>query len=726
MAALPLEQLLREAIQHQQAGRIAEAESRYQQVLSVVPTQPDALHLLGLLAHEKGDSGRAVELIQEAIKHRPEIGEFHLNLGNILNATGKPAEAIVAYQRAVALKPTLAVAWSNLAVPLLTLGRIEESRLACVRAVELAPGSAEALVGLGNALLKLNRCEEAADTFRRAITLRPRYMNASDGLARSLQRLGRHDDAIDVYRNAVRNNMDSAEAWRSFAGSLRTSGRHDEAVSALRQAKDLDPSSGATWNQLGIALREAGFLQEALASFERAIELGYDLAWSYSNRGGVLSECGEATAAVQSFRRALEADPSRHQTYSNLLLTLHYSPDAGPREIFEEHLEWDRRYAEPLKKEWRPHGNAPDPDRALQIGYVSGDFRFHPVAALAEPFLTAHDRTQFSVFCYSTSDHSDDVTTRLQGLGHTWRNAAALSDESLSAMVVEDGIDILVDLAGHTPGNRLLVFARKPAPVQVTGWGYPDTTGVRAIDYCFTDAHADPAGVGDHLHVEELVRLPNTVLCYQPWTFTPVSILPARNRGYITFGSMNNLSKVHTAVLDTWADILSRVPDSRLALLVSSSGSETKEIEARFHARGIERSRLRFIGRRPFAEYMQEFNEIDISLDSFPYNGSVTTLNSLWMGVPVVALAGTTHVSRVGLSILNNLKMPEWVAPDVSEYISISERWAHQIDELALVRSELRERMRSSPLMDSTAFTRGLESSYRDMWRRWCASSSRH
>jgi predicted O-linked N-acetylglucosamine transferase (SPINDLY family) len=683
--SLPLQQLLQQAIQYHQAGRGAQAERLYREILAAAPGQADALHLLGLLAHQKGDSAGAINLICQAIAQRPDVAEFHLNLGNVFNAYGQADEAVIAYQRAIALKPALAIAWSNLGAPLLSLGRAEESRQAAEKALQLDPSVPEAHVALASALALQNRFEQAAGHFQKAIELRPQYVGAHVGLAKVLQQLGRASETADAAQRATQLAPGNAEAWRLVGTALRVSDP-SQALDALRRSADLDPSSSTTWNLMA----------------------------------GLSSDRGDVTEAIAYFRRALAADPTQHATHSNFLLALHYDDTLAPEAILQEHIAWAERFADPLTPTAITYPNTRDPDRRLRIGYVSGDFRRHPVAALTEPFLACHEPSQVEVFCYSVAPESDEITERLKRLGHAWRDVAAVSDEHLAALIRQDAIDILVDLSGHTAHNRLLTFARKPAPIQIAQLGYPDTTGMRSIDYHITDAHADPPGVTDRFHTEKLVRFPRTLWCYQPWTDQAVAPLPARGNGFVTFGSLNNMAKITPRVLDAWAMIMARIPSSRLALPISSGESEASDIRARFQARGIDQQRLDLIGRRTFEDYMRAFNDIDVALDPFPYNGGVSSFNALWMGVPVLTLAGTTRISRAGLSILNNLDMPEWIAGSIDDYIERAVGFAGDLDQLEALRRELRPRMLASPLMDAKGYTRALERAYRIMWKRYC------
>jgi predicted O-linked N-acetylglucosamine transferase (SPINDLY family) len=342
------------------------------------------------------------------------------------------------------------------------------------------------------------------------------------------------------------------------------------------------------------------------------------------------------------------------------------------------------------------------------------------VGFFLEPILTHLDRSRFHVTCYAGVDRPDAVTQRLRGLAGAWRDIAGLPDDAVAELIRADAIDILVDLAGHTAGRRLLVFARKPAPVQVAHFGYPNTTGLAAMDYRLTDSYADPPGQTEAFHTEELVRLPEVAWCYQPSPAPAVGPLPALAAGYLTFGSLNNLAKVTAQVMARWSDLLRAVPGSRLLLLTGAGPQTDQRLRDRFRQKGIDSDRLLLMGRRPRDQYLELYRQIDIGLDPFPYNGGVTSCDALWMGVPMITLAGNSYASRQGVSLLSNLDLRDWIAQTPEEYVALAARRGKDLEDLQRLRSGLRERMQRSPLCDGARFTRRLEEAYRAMWRRWC------
>ena len=627
MSKISIERTFQIAVEHHQAGQLSQADALYRQILAREPKHADALHHLGLIAHQ-GGRNEAVDLIRQAIALRPNFPQAFNNLGNVLREKGKPQEAIVAYRQAIARKSNYAEAYSN----------------------------------LGNALKDTGQVSEAIAAYHRAIALKPNYPGA--------------------------------------------------------------------YSNLGNALRDSGQGDEAIAAFGQAIALKPDYAEAFNNLGNALKDVGQVDEAIAAYRRAIEFRPGYSDAHSNLLHTLHYQPGYDPQSIAREHSCWNRQHAEPLKQFILPHANDPNPDRRLRIGYVSPDLRQHSVAYFLENLLAHHDAESVEVTCYSDVVRPDATTARLKKLSAQWCDIAGLNDAQVEQRVREDGIDILVDLAGHTANNRLLLFARKPAPVQVTYLGYPDSTGLRTMDYRLTDAYADPPGIRVESSTEQLVRLPGTFLCYRPSDVSPqVGPVAALGNGHVTFGSFNALAKVNAPLVAMWSKILDQVPKSRLILKGRGLGSATAQqhILELFVAHDIGPDRVEMVGWiASKAEHLQLYNRIDIALDTFPYHGATTTCEAMWMGVPVITLAGKAHVSRVGVSLLSNVGMPDLIADSQDGYVRVASELAGDVARLGQLRSTLRQQMQQSPLMDAPRFARNVEAAYRQMWQTWCANSKQN
>jgi predicted O-linked N-acetylglucosamine transferase (SPINDLY family) len=427
--------------------------------------------------------------------------------------------------------------------------------------------------------------------------------------------------------------------------------------------------------------------------------------------------------AVAHHRRAIELAPGESKFHSALVYLLNFHPDYDAPAVAAEHRTWAARHADPLTAQFAPHANDRTIDRRLRIGYVSPYFASHAVNVFTEPILTSHDRTEIEVFCYSDVHEGDEATHRLRDSVEHWRETSSLDDQQLSEAVRDDGIDILVDLTGHIGDNRLMVFARKPAPIQVTYIGYQNTTGMVAMDYRLTDVYCDPPGLTEALHTEQLVRLPRTFFCYLPSPDAPeVDSLPALRLSQVTFGAFNNFTKVTPQVLETWAQILGRVPQARLVLLADEGPTLHRHISEIFESQHVGPERFEVVERLPRAEYLARIGRVDIALDPFPFNGHTTTCDCLWQGVPVVTLSGQTYASRFGGSGLMALGLEELIARSVEQYVAIAAGLATDLNRLAELRRTLRERMAASPLLDHRSFTRNLEIEYRRMWATWCNS----
>ena len=432
---------------------------------------------------------------------------------------------------------------------------------------------------------------------------------------------------------------------------------------------------------------------------------------------------GRVSEGVTHFDRALARNPGSARLQSNRLFVLNYANLLKPAQLFEEHRRWAESNESPLRKTWQPHRNAREPERKLRIGYVSPDLREHAVAFFIEPLLRCHDRTQYEVFCFDTSRYDEDVTVvHLKALGHDWRRVADLSDEALAETIRSIAIDVLVDVSGHTTMNRLLTFARKPAPIQATWLGYLNTTGLLAMDYRITDEYMDPPGETESYHTETLYRLRNAS-CFVPSPDSPaVSHLPALRRGSITFGSVNQWPKVSDDAKFTWSQILRALPDARLVIIASGGQNPlfAAEIVGEFTRRGARAEQLSVVPIMPIGDFLNLLQTLDVTLDPFPYGGGTTTMHSLWMGVPVVTLRGPSALARNSVGPLTEVGLQHLIASTPSAYVDIAKELASNLTELKTIRMGLRDRMRASPLMDQHAFTKNMERAYRAMWRAYC------
>jgi predicted O-linked N-acetylglucosamine transferase (SPINDLY family) len=756
MPQVTLEQAMRIALGHHQAGRLGEAEAIYRQALDHDPDYPPALHLLGVLACQTGQLSAAIDLIGRAIARLPDVAEYHSNLGEAYRLSGQYAAAIASLERAIALKPGLAEAHNHLGLALHDSGRRDEAAAAYRQAIAARPDLAEAHNNLAIVLSEQGRRDEAIAAYERATAVRPDYAAAHNNLGNALWDAGQRDRGLQSYHRAIALKPDFAEAHNNLGYALHQIGRGGEAIATLRRAIALKPDFAEAHNNLGKALCEAGRVDEAIAACRRAIELAPRDPKPYCNLGNALWERLQCDKAIDTYQHALELDPDHAPTLNNLgnaykevgrlddaldclrraarvkpdfvepasnaLLTLHYHPGYDAAAILEEHRRWARQYAEPLAGEIRPHENDRSPERRLKVGYVSPDFRNHPVGHAFLPLLAHHDRSRFEVIGYCDVRVPDRITERMRALVDQWQTIVHLDDAHLAERIRADRIDILVDLALHTAHNRMLVFARKPAPVQVTAFGMPATTGLATIDYRLTDPYLDPPGAGDELYSERSIRLPHSFWCYaEAEEAPPVGGLPALGNGFVTFGCLNQFSKMSRGALELWVRILQAAPSSRLTLS-APPGRHLEGVRALFRAGSVADQRLEVVAKTSRRRYFERFLGIDVGLDPFPYNGHTSTLDAVWMGVPVVTLAGRTAVGRGGVSLLSNVGMPELIACTGEEYVEIALGLARDLPALAELRARLRQQLRSSPLMDGPAYAAAVEAAFRTMWRQWCGS----
>jgi protein O-GlcNAc transferase len=721
---MTIQQALELAIQHHQAGRLSEAEKIYRQILTHQSNHTDALNLLGMIESQKGRQQAAMEFIRQAIRINPTTAMYHNNLGMILGAQGQYPAAIEAYRNAIRLKPDYAEAHNNLGNAFKRQKQLPEAIGAFRLAVKFKPDYAEAHNNLGNALKDQHQLPEAIAEYRRAIALKPDLAEAHQNLGMTLREDGQLAEAIEAFRSALRIQPNYAEAYNTLGGALLAQGQWEAAISCFQESLRLKPDYAEAHNNLGNAFKKQNQTDEAIGQYRRAIECKPDLAEAHNNLGNAFNNQGQVAQAIVAYRRAIQLKPHLNQVHSNVIFTLHLDPESDARTIHDELLRWNQRHAAPLKKHIRPHANDRDPERPLRIGYVSGDFREHVVGWNLLPLFKEHHRELYEIFCYANSFHDDAITGQLRSCAAVWRNIMNLSDQQAAQLIRDDQIDILVDLGLHSADNRLPLFAYKPAPVQVTWLGYPGSTGLETIDYRFSDPYLDPPETDLTVYTEQTMRLAHTYWCYQPGGPAPEPAEPpVLEAGYVTFGCLNNFAKVSPAAMDLWTQILHRIPQARL-IVHSKPGSHLDGVRERFGRAGINADRIEFIGDQSWPQYIETYKRIDIALDPFPYNGGITTCDSLYMGVPVVSLSGQTAVGRAGRSILSNVGLPELIAETPEQYVQIAIELANDRPRMAELHKTLRQRMKASALMDAKSFAADVEAAYRQMWRGYCAESN--
>lgn len=736
-------------------GRASEAIGAFRQAIKLKPTFPEPHNNLATVLQAQGDLIGAIAQYQHALRLNPRYAEAYSNLGTAYREHKNPEEAIRCYRQALAIVPTHEDARIGLGA-VFQAGRKFDKAEACFREVlRLKPDSVSARLNLGTLYKEMGRYDETLECLRQALQLDPQSAEAHFQLGATYHVQKNWPAAAEEYRAALALQPDSEKAAANLGSVYQYQGDLDGALAQYSRAIELDPAFAQAHMNRANVYRQLRRNAEALAGYQRAVELQSEFPEAYNNLAALyndLSRPDEAIAccqtglqqepksaalhanlatalqnqgrldeAIEASRASVALRPEGVAEHSNLLYKLNFNPRFSPAEIFVEHLQWAQRHADPLRAEQRPHDNDRTPGRRLRVGYVSPYFRDHAVNFFSEPLIVAHDHRQVEVYCYSDARLADAATDRIKATADHWRDVRFKTDEELAQIVRNDAIDILVDLTGHIAGTRLLMFARKPAPLQVTYIGYQNTTGMSAMDYRLTDAWADPPGVTDAYYTEKLVRLPRSYFCYRPSDDAPdVSLLPARERGYVTFGSFNNSAKLASCVFDTWIELLARVPTSQLMILAHRGGYLQQHLNDRMTARGLDPRRIELCEKRPRSEYLHLLQQADLALDPFPFNGHTTTCDAVWMGLPVVMLAGETYASRFGGSVLRNVGLEGLITSSTQQYVDVAAGLAGDIDRLAELRATLRPRMTDSVLLDTSGFARHVENAYRVMWTRWC------
>lgn len=647
------------AIAHHHAGRYGQAEQIYRTLSAEHPDNTDIKHLLGLVLAETGRWEEGVACMENAIALNPGIAHYHTNLGTKLVDAQRYDAAIERFGHALRLKPDCAVSYYN----------------------------------LGRALMSSHRWGQAVEAYQTARRFRPDFPQGELELGLALHYAGRREEAISHYQERLRRFPEDVAVLNNLGNFFRESGQLDKAIEAYREASRLVPDNLVFQNNLGLAYKNKGQNDKAIAILSANVERHPDVA---------------------SLR-------------SNLILTMLYDASSDKEAIERQQRLWNLHHGETTRSRRRPHANSRSPERRLKIGYVSADLRDHVVGKALLPILSRHDHRNFEIACYCIHPH-DSQTAAFKKHSDLWRDVGHLPEVKLAEIIREDGIDILVDLSLHTSENRLLAFACKPAPIQVSWIGYPGSSGVEGIDYRLTDRYLEPPSGEPCVSAEKPFILPHCWQGYEaPEGHPDVNALPASSNDFVTFGSFNNFCKITPEVLDCWARIMSATPGSHLRLLNDRGTHRAQTLEL-MSQRGISPERIHFFDYEPagpdlkHGDFLKRYHQVDIALDTFPYNGMTTTMDASWMGVPVVSLTGSKSIGRAGLSILSNLGLAEFAANTTDEYVRRAIEFARNLPRLQEIRRDLRSRMSSSPFCDAEKLTRDVENAYRKMWRDWCAA----
>ncbi len=577
----------------------------------------------------------------------------------------------------------------------------------------------EVLHLLGIIAAQTRRYSQAIDYLNKALTLQPNLATLHNSLGNIYFYQKKFPLALTHYQHALTLNPNSLDTYNNLGILWGEQQQFTQAIACFQQVLTAHPQHADAWHNLGIVLSKQGKLTQALSCYQQAVTLSPHNANAYSSLAKLFKDKGEIEQSLHFYQKALSIQPHHLETYQNFLYTLNFSPNYDRPALFLAHQEFNRCYVLPLQRLILPYSPNTTPRKRLRLAYISPDFRKHSLTYFIQPLLAHHDHQQFEIFCYYNNQKVDEVTLRIQSYADHWCECMTLTDDELAAQIRRDQIDILIDLMGHTANNRALVFARKPAPIQVFNTiGYSNTTGLSTIDYRITDAYIDPVGIGEQFSSEQLIRMPNSYYCYQPNEHSPpVSNLPYLTKGYMTLGSFNTLAKLNSQLLQLWSKLLKRLPQVKLSILsLQLRDLETRQdLETKLISLGISMEQVNLGYAASTEETLHAYQQVDIALDTYPFNGATTTCQALWMGVPVVTLVGNTPAARAGLSILSTLGLVELIAHSEKEYIAIVEHLVQHPNLLQILRGSLRNRMQCSPLMDGLNFTRAMEQSYLKM-----------
>lgn len=650
----------------------------------------DEVIAAGLAHHRAGRLQEAERLYRTVLQAQPQhAGAMHL-LGVIAHQAGQHEQAVQLIRHAIKLNATDPAYFSN----------------------------------LGEALRAMGRFDEAEPAYRQAIALNHEFTDAHYNLGNLLMAVDRHDEAATCYQTAIDQNPQHFLAWMNRGLVLQQQGKLTESIDAMKRSVQINQRYAPGYLNLGKAMLDLGDPVQAEKLFRQAVEVDARFAEGWSNLGHALLALCRVDEAIEATRKAISLRPNFAEAHSNLLLMLHYRPESRPDELADAHHAWAERHVAGVQSmPARPIGPK-DRDRKLRVGYLSADMRNHAMSGFISPLLSQRDRERFEAVCYADVAAPDHISQSLREHAEQWRAVHRLTDTQLAEQIRADRIDILVDLHGHTAGHRLGVFAQRPAPLQIAYGAYHDTTGLATIDYRLTDHQVEPDEPRAQ-HADRLYRLDSCCLCWNPIEPTPdVNTLPALERAAITFGSFNNSFKISEPNLAAWANILHALPAAKLCMLVGGEATAQAFVE-RFARHGIAADRVTYWGKRPRPAYLRLFHEVDLALDTFPYNGQTTTMETLWMGVPVVTCRGKSGVSRIGSSILCELGLDDWICDDLDDYAATALRWACDPSALSACREGLRDRLARSSIC-SGAGVRRIEATFRKMWTDLCDANEAH
>ncbi len=714
--AASADELFTRGVKLHQGGNIQEAIANYEQGLALEPDNCAAWGNLGGALQTVNRPDEAITAYRKALAIDPGFATAHCNLGIIYMAKGDMAAAIRAMEQAIALKPDFPEAHYNLGNFFKNAHRLSEAATSYETAIAQNPGYAKAHNGLGQILMERGNSHQAIAHLQKAVDLAPDNWNCWNTLGNSLNALGRLDEAVTALQKAIAADPRQAKAYNNLGNALAKRGDSEAALAAFKQAITIEPDFAVAYSNMGAIVRDRGRLDEAAACLAKAIELQPGSAMAHNNLATVLQDQGRFEEAIANYERALEIQPEFATAHSNMLFAIAYYALMPPEETLAAHKRWDRMHGVEGKSNAYRHEKAGQAGRILNIGYVSPDFRQHPVTVFFRQILQNHNRDKFKVHCYAEVAAPDAITRQLEKMADVWRSTVGLEQREVARMIHDDAIDILIDLAGHTAGNRLQAFTYRPAPVQATWLGYCATTGLESMDYWISDGDLVPDD-SPEATVETVLRLPESWVCYQAAEDAPVRLARRDNPDQVVFGSFNDMAKTSKKVIALWCRILRELPNSRLLLKTIQLGDDNarKRILSYFAEHGIGEERLTLL--RFTTPYLHDYGLMDIALDTFPRTGGITSADALWMGVPLVTLAGERMIERQGVSLLSTIGKKEWIAQSREEYMDIALGLAAKGVRSTKERQKLHDRVAASPLCDQKGFIAHLEDLYRRMWR---------
>ncbi|MBF0383073.1 MAG: tetratricopeptide repeat protein [Magnetococcales bacterium] len=717
---LTVDQAYAQALDHFAASRYQEADQLCSAIIQTAPNHIDAINLLGVIAQRHNLNELAVKLFNRAINIDSNKAWLFYNLGISLLQLGRADEAMVAQKKAVILKPDYHEAHCIMGNILTVEGRLDEAEKHFKKALEIKPDSVIPLYNLGNSQLKQGKLDDAIKSFEKVVGLKPDYLDGYNNLGAAFHKKGLLEEAIKSYKKALTIQPNASGVYNNLGFSLKEQGNLHEAIKCYQKSLALNPKNADCHLNMGKAQFAQGRLDEAADSYQKAIAISPDHAKAHSSYGDLLQSIGRIEESVVAYKKALAIQPDFVKTHDSLIFSLDNIAGVDSDKGLLERKKWAEYHAEPLQAFWSPHNNSPDRTRRLRVGYVGADFKRHSAAHIFGAMILDHNPEEFQIFCYVGNIEEDELSARFKEKSTGWLSIAKMDDINLVEQIKKDGIDILVDLSGHTVGNRLLAFARKPAPIQITAWGYPLGTAMAAMDYLFGDPIYYPVSIRDK-YSEEIVDLPCYIHLHQDTDFPEITAPPACKNGYVTFGGFNRILKYNEQVYSLWAEILQKTANAKLLLKTREldSQEQREKMQAIFLDRGISPDRLILLGTTSRQEHLIAHGQIDIMLDPFPHNGGTTTLESLRMGVPFLSCEALS-VGPTGASILNVMGLDDWRAKSKEEYVELGVKFANDIPLLKKLRMELRSRFDSSVLGNSQLYVAQVEKIYRQLWIKWC------